>query len=348
MSGSSGPRRPTLEDVAAEAGVSRATVSRVVNGVRNVDPKLVETVRAAVAKTGYVPNLAARTLVTKRTGSIALVVSEAEHRTFDDPFLGRVFTDPFFGRIVTGIMGVLRPMGVNLVLMLTDSEESRLQLIGYLRQGHVDGVMLISGSVDDPLPGLIAGTALPAVMSRRPGPSMALSYVDAAQHAGGRLAAEHLVARGCRRIATISGPLDMPAARERLAGFLEATDAAGLDDVPTVEGNFTHESGESAMARLLDEHPDIDGVFAGNDLMAQGALLVLHDRGRVVPDDVALIGFDDSPSALAARPPLTTIRQPLEEMAGEMARLLLARVDEPGRAPASVIFEPTLVVRESA
>lgn len=343
-----GSKRPTLEDVAAEAGVSRATVSRVVNGVRNVDPKLVETVRAAVMKTGYVPNLAARTLVTKRTGSVALVVSEAEHRTFDDPFLGRVFTDPFFGRVVTGIMGVLRPMGVNLVLMLTDSEESRLQLIGYLRQGHVDGVMLISGHMDDPLPGLLVDTALPAVMSRRPGPAVSLSYVDAAQHAGGRLAAEHLIARGCRRLATISGPLDMPAARERLAGFLEAADAAGFDDVPAVEGNFTHESGEQAMSRLLADHPDVDGVFAGNDLMAHGALLVLHDRGRLVPEDVAVIGFDDSSSAVAARPPLTTVRQPLEEMAGEMARLLQARIEEPNRAAASVIFEPTLVVRESA
>lgn len=348
MNGSNGSKRPTLEDVAAEAGVSRATVSRVVNGVRNVDPKLVETVRAAVAKTGYVPNLAARTLVTKRTGSVALVVSEAEHRTFDDPFLGRVFTDPFFGRIVTGIMGVLRPAGVNLVLMLSDTEASRLQLVGYLRQGHVDGVMLISGHLDDPLPGLLVDTRLPAVMSRRPGSSIKLGYVDAAQHAGGALAAERLIARGCRRVATITGPLDMPAARERLAGFLQTMAMAGQAAVPAVEGNFTHESGELAMNRLLDENPDIDGVFAANDLMAHGALLVLHDRGRVVPDDVAVVGFDDSHIAVSVRPPLTTIRQPLEEMAAEMARLLLARIDEPNREPGSVIFEPTLVVRESA
>ena len=348
MNGSHGSKRPTLEDVAAESGVSRATVSRVVNGVRNVDPKLVETVRTAIAKTGYVPNLAARTLVTKRTGSVALVVSEAEHRTFDDPFLGRVFTDPFFGRIVTGIMGVLNPAGVNLVLMLSDTEASRLQLIGYLRQGHVDGVMLISGHVDDPLPNLLVDTRLPAVMSRRPGPSVKLSYVDAAQHAGGALAAGRLLGRGCRRVATITGPLDMPAARERLAGFLEAMAMAGQISVPAVEGNFTHESGESAMTRLLEENPDIDGVFAANDLMAHGALLVLHDRGRVVPDDVAVVGFDDSHTALATRPALTTIRQPLEEMAGEMARLLMARIENPGREASSVIFEPTLVVRESA
>jgi DNA-binding LacI/PurR family transcriptional regulator len=185
-------------------------------------------------------------------------------------------------------------------------------------------------------------------MSRRPGSSIKLSYVDAAQRAGGALAAERLVQRGCRRVATITGPLDMPAARERLAGFLEAMAMAGQASVPAVEGNFTHESGESAMARLLDENPDIDGVFAANDLMAHGALLVLHDRGRAVPEDVAVVGFDDSHTAVAARPPLTTIRQPLEEMAGEMAKLLLARIDEPNREANSVIFEPTLVVRESA
>src|SRR5689334_1973166 len=116
-------RLPTLEDVAAVAGVSRATVSRVINGIRNVDPAIQETVQAAIAATGYVPNHAARTLVTRRTGSVALVVSEAEHRRFDDPFLGRVFTDPFFGRVVSGILEVLRPRGVNLILMLTESAE---------------------------------------------------------------------------------------------------------------------------------------------------------------------------------------------------------------------------------
>src|SRR5882672_7650953 len=182
------PRSPTLEDVARIAGVSRATVSRVINNTRNVDQQLQETVRAAIAQTGYAPNHAARSLVTRRTGSVALIVSEAEHRAFDDPFLGRVFTDPFFGRVVSGIIGVLRPRRVSLVLMLAETDESRVQLVDYLRQGHVDGAMIISTHAGDPLPRLLTESGLPAVLSRRPSSAIPISYVDAAQHAGAALA----------------------------------------------------------------------------------------------------------------------------------------------------------------
>jgi DNA-binding LacI/PurR family transcriptional regulator len=343
------PVRPlTLEHVAQVAGVSRATVSRVINGIRNVDPELRETVERAIAETGYVPNHAARTLVTRRAGSVALVVSEAEHRTFDDPFLGRVFTDPFFGRVVSGMLGVLRPRGLHLVLMLAETAKSRTQLVRYLRQGHADGVVLISTHADDPLPRLLTESALPAVMSARPAQPVPISYVDIAQRAGARLAADRLAARGCRRVATISGPLDMPASQDRLAGFRAAMAEYGQAEVPSAEGNFTQESGERAMAQLLAEHPDLDGLFAANDLMAQGALLVLRDEGRRVPEDVAVIGFDDSSAALACRPPLTTIRQPVEDMAAEMVRLLLSHIDDPEREVRSVIFEPTLVPRATA
>jgi DNA-binding LacI/PurR family transcriptional regulator len=339
---------PTLEHVAKLAGVSRATVSRVINGIRNVDPAIQEVVRAAIAQTGYVPNQAARSLVTRRTNSVALVVSEAEHRAFDDPFLGRIFTDPFFGRVVSGVLGVLRPRKVALVLMLAETEDARTQLIGYLKQGHVDGVILISTHAEDPLPGLLTEAGLPAVLSERPFAPLPISYVDAAQSVGARLAADHLVARGCKQVATISGPLDMPASQDRLAGFRQAMARHGSPFIRSVEGNFTQETGERAMRQLLAEQPDVDGVFVANDLMALGAVLALHDHGRRVPEDVAVVGFDDSNAALACRPPLTTIRQPLEDMAAQMARLLLTHIDEPDSPPTSVIFEPTLVVRQSA
>jgi DNA-binding LacI/PurR family transcriptional regulator len=343
-----GRRQPTLEDVAAVAGVSRATVSRVINSTRNVDPQLAQIVQAAVAETGYVPNQAARTLVTRRTDSVALVVSEGRHREFDPMLRARVFTDPFFGRVVAGSIGVLQPLGINLVLLVADDVESRGRLVGQLRQRHVDGVMLISTYFDDPLPALLTEARLPAVLSRRPSTPLAMSYVDTAQHAGGALAAGQLVARGCRRVATITGPLDVPAARERLAGFRDAMAHHGQADVPAVEGTFGFESGKVAMARLLDEHPDLDGVFVGNDLMANGALVVLADRGLPVPDQMAVVGFDDGSAALTARPPLTTVRQPVEDMAAEMARLLLATIERPDLPARSVIFEPTLVLRESA
>jgi DNA-binding LacI/PurR family transcriptional regulator len=340
--------QPTLEDVAKVAGVSRATVSRVINDIRNVDPELQETVRSAIDKTGYVPNHAARSLVTKRTGSVALVVSEAEHRTFDDPFLGRVFTDPFFGRLLSGVFGELRPRQVNLVLMLTETDAARARLVDYLRRGHVDGVILVSTHAEDPLPRLLTQSDLPAVLSRRPSSPLPISHVDADQRAGAALAAEHLVARGCKRVATISGPMDMPAGRERLDGFRTAMALRGYPDVPSVEGNFTQDSGRLAAEELLARHGDIDGLFAANDLMAQGALLALHDRGLRVPEQVAVVGFDDSSAAVVSRPRLTTVRQPIEEMAAELARLLLARIEDRGRPVGSRIFEPTLVIRDSA
>jgi len=341
-------RSITLEHVAQVAGVSRATVSRVINDVRNVDPALQKTVQAAIAATGYVPNQAARSLVTRRTGSVALAVSEPEHRTFNEPFIGRIFTDPFFGRLTSGIMTVLRPRGVNLVLMLAENDEARSHLIGYLRQGHVDGVILFSPHVDDPLPRMITELSLPAVLSRRPSEPIPISYVEAAQQTGTKLAADHLVARGCQHVATISGPLDMAASEERLAGFRDAMSRHGFAYIPSVEGNFSQESGEKAMAHLLDEYPEIDGVFVASDLMAQGALLALQDRNVRVPEDVAVVGFDDSAVAKACRPPLTTIRHPVEDMAAEMTRLLLGSIEKPDQRVKSVIFEPTLVVRKSA
>ncbi|MBR7826229.1 LacI family DNA-binding transcriptional regulator [Actinospica sp. MGRD01-02] len=341
---------PTLEHVARVAGVSRATVSRVINNTRNVDPQIAEVVRAAVEATGYVPNQAARSLVTRRTNSVALVVSEGEDRTVpvDDAFVGRVFTDPYFGRVVSGLFSVLRPHGVNLVLMFVETDEMRRQLLGYLRQGHVDGVLLISSHAQDPLPKMLTEAGLPAVLSERPTTPLQISYVDAPQRVGARLAAEHLAARGCRKVATIAGPMDMSAGRDRLAGFREAMAEHGYPDIPSAAGYFTQESGSAAMEHLLDEHPDLDGVFAANDLMALGAVTVLHERGRRIPEDVAVIGFDDHHAAMLCRPALTTVHLPVEDMAAQMARLLLDRLDRPELPVAATVFEPTLVVRASA
>ncbi|MFE2598812.1 LacI family DNA-binding transcriptional regulator [Streptomyces sp. NPDC001840] len=365
---------PTLEDVARAAGVSRATVSRVVNGVRNVDPVIQESVRQAVAATGYTPNRAARSLVTRRADAIALVVSgagddssdgsattpavtapgstegdgDADADSANNSFTAGVFADPFFGRVVTGVVNYLRPRGMYPVLMFAETSRSRDEVVSYLRQGSADGALVVSTHAEDPLPELITDAGLPAVLYARPARPARISYVDLAHQDGARLAAEHLLARGCRRIATITGPLDVPACQDRLAGFRDTMARHGHPYIPIAEGRFTQETGESAMERLLAEHPDLDGVFAANDLMAVGACHVLREHGRRVPEDVAVVGFDDSSAALACRPPLTTIRQPVEEMAAEMARLLLDRLSGSDRAVTSVIFEPSLVVRDSA
>ena len=344
------PSSATLEDVARVAGVSRSTVSRVINGSRNFDPAVREAVRRAIAETGYVPSLAARSLVGRHTGTVALVLSGAgDSADDDDDTRSRlVFADPFFGRVANGVSRFLRPRGLHPVLMSAETAEDHQHVLNYLRRGNADGAILVSTHADDPLPALFPDSGLNAVLFARPVRPLPISYVDVAHREGARLAAEHLIARGCKRIATICGPLDVPAAQDRLSGFREAMARAGSPYIPYYEGNFTLESGEAAAQRLLDEYPEVDGIFAANDLMAQGALLTLRDRGRRVPDDVAVIGFDDSSAATASRPMLTTVRQPVEEMAAEMTCMLLDQIETPGLPIASRIFDPVLVVRQSA
>lgn len=338
---------PTLEQVAQVAGVSRATVSRVVNGAPNVDPNMQAAVRRAIESTGYVPNRAARSLVTRRTGAVAFVVSEPD-RHADEPFPATVFSDPFFGRVVSGMLGVLGPRDVHPVLMLIDSPQSREALVSRLRQDNIDGVLLISIYPADPLPTLLTEANVPTVLFAKPASPAPISYVDVAHRDGTRLAADRLTEIGRQRIATISGPLDATAGQERLIGFQDAMARHGHPFVPSVAGDFTRQGGEQAMTRLLADHPEADAIFAANDLMAAGAITVLREHGRRIPEDVAVIGFDDSSAARDCRPPLTTIRQPVEDMAAEMARMVLDRITHPDQPPASVIFEPQLVIRESA
>jgi DNA-binding LacI/PurR family transcriptional regulator len=338
-------RLPTLEDVAQLAGVSRATVSRVINGIRNVNPDLHQLVWNAVEATGYVPNRAARSLVTGRTGTIALVVSDAENHD-DDPFLSRFFSDPFFGRVVGGLLSALRPARVQLGLQIVGSDDARARLVADLRQGQADGAVVLSLHAGDTLPGLLAAAGVPGVLIGRPAEPTPLSYVDVANDRGAGLAADHLVATGRRRVGMIAGP-PHPASDDRTAGFRAAMARHGRTDIPTEAGNFTLESGDIALRRLINDHPDLDGLFVANDLMAQGAVAALRELGRSVPGEIAVVGFDDSSAAVAARPPLTTVRQPLEDMAAESARLLMSRIEDAKLSPNAVIFEPELIVRAS-
>jgi DNA-binding LacI/PurR family transcriptional regulator len=341
-----GGQHPTMDQVAEAAGVSRATVSRVINGAPSVDSKIRDMVQRAIAETGYVPNVAARSLVTRRSNSVALVISEPD-RPDNTSFLNRIFTDPYFGRITAGATSALRPHDIHLVVIPTDSSDHH-QVVRYLRQGHVDGVLLISSHEQDTLPRQVHQLGIPAVVSARPTSPIAVSYVDVDQRLGARLAAEHLLNRGCRQLATISGPLDIPSGLDRLDGFRSYLANRGFSEVPAVEGDFTRAGGEQMARRLLAEHPELDGLFVANDLMAEGALRAVQDLGRRVPDDIAVVGFDDSSAALECRPLLTTVRQPVEEMAAEMAEVLMAHISAPGRLPRSVTFQPTLVVRDSA
>lgn len=332
--------RPTLEAVAARAGVGRGTVSRVINRSPKVSADTRAVVLRAIDELGYVPNRAARALVTRRTDTIALVVSESEER---------VFTEPFFVGAIRGISRALVDTGVQLILAMANSPVDRKHLESYLAD-HVDGVLLLSQHAHDSLPQHLEERGLPTVLCGRPTGFEPSSYVDADNHGGARQAVDHLTRQGRRRIATITGPLDMNVGVDRLNGYLDGLSAAGLpvDQALITHGDFSEDSGAAGMRELLARRVDLDAVFAASDLMAAGAIGVLKEGRRRIPDDVAVVGFENSAMARHTDPSLTTIHQPVEDMGSEMTRLLLARIAEKPLQDPVVVLPTHLVRRASA
>ncbi len=330
-------KRPTIHDVAAASGVSRGTVSRVLNGQGNVSLAAETAVRRAVAETGYVVNRAARSLKTSRTGSIVMVLSEPQERLFEDPnfsVLMRVATNQLAER------------DMSLVLMIAGDDGGRERVARYLRGGHADGTLLVSTHAGDPLLEAIERSGVPAVACGAVlGRESVIPYAAADDRGGARDMTAYLVEQGRRRIGMITGPLDTPGGSLRLEGFTGVLGRRATKQM-IVHGDYTQDGGEEAMRRLLATVPDLDAVFVASDLMAAGALQALHEAGRRVPQDVAVGGFDDSAIATATRPALTTVRQPLEKVAEETVRLLIARLDEQQVEP--VVLPTELVVRDSA
>ncbi|NUR85172.1 MAG: LacI family DNA-binding transcriptional regulator [Nonomuraea sp.] len=330
-------KRPTLEAVAARAGVSRATASRVVNNLSTVAPDIREAVQRAIDELGYVPNSAARSLVTQRTDSIALVVSEPPTRVFSE--------DPLFSTVIRSASVELEAADRQVVLMLASSAKSHARVERYITGGHVDGVMLISMHGADPLPAALARLRVPVVSYGRPAVPVDIPYVDNDNVGGAETAVRHLVAAGRRRIATIAGPQDMIGGQDRLTGYRNVLRDSDRRSIVAV-GDFTRESGAIAMRQLLGDDPALDAVFVANDLMAVGAMQSLRQAGRRVPDDVAVVGFDDIEAAKYTEPPLTTVRHPIAEQAAAMVALLLGLMT--GGPPDPVILPTELVVRDSA
>lgn len=327
----------TIEEVAAAAGVSRSTVSRVVNGSTSVSPAALEAVERAIAELNYVPNRAARSLASRATMAIALVVPEDTTRFFGDPF---------FAAIVSGINARLSRSDyvLNLIIANDDPQD---KATSYLRRGAVDGAIVVSQRTSDTFIDRIAA-AVPVVYGGRPVREREADYyVDVDNFAGARNATEYLLDKGRRRIATITGPLTMPASVDRLQGYRAALRGLGLEPAAVEDGNFTPEGGAEAMQRILDSGVEIDGLFVASDLMARGALSVLAQAGIRVPEEVAIVGFDDSPVAVSVTPALTTMRQPSLEQGEKMADVLLSLLAG-GRPPHVTILDTELVVRESA
>ena len=330
-------RRPTIRDVAAAAGVSRGTVSRVINGGHWVSPEALAAVNEAIRATGYAANQHARSLATGRSNSVAFLLTEPQHLLFEDPN---------FSILLRGAAEALGKREMPLLLMVAGTSEERARITAYVTAGHVDGVLLISSHQGNPMVGALLRAGVPTISCGIPlGFEGKVGYVAADDAGGARIMTRHLLDLGRTRVATITGPLDTSGGTLRLEGY-RAELGDRFDESLVAYGDYSRDSGDRAMRELLARRPDLDAVFVASDLMASGALVALSESGRRVPDDVAVGGFDDNGLAANVHPALTTMRQPFERISSEMVRLLLEVID--GQVPAAITVPTSLVLRDSA
>jgi DNA-binding LacI/PurR family transcriptional regulator len=330
---------PTLADVARLAGVSAATASRVLTGSAHVQAETRVRVEQAIAQLRYVRNRAPRAARSQRAGSIALVVGEENVK---------VFADPFFAQILLSFGRELAEVDLQLVLLTLQTSRDYRMVARYLRSRHVDGAFFVSMHLG---PGFdVADLGIPVVLCGRPlSGGDGISYVDADNVEGAEKAVSYLLGSGRTAVATIAGPPDMAPGIDRLLGYRKAMAAAGIHDPGMIAyGDYTRRAGEHALRRLIDHRPRLDAVFAASDLMAVGALDALGRLGRRVPEDVAVLGFDDLPLSRYTKPRLSTVRQPVDAMAAQMVREMLALVGDPGRGARRMVLETELVLRDSA
>ena len=335
---------PTLDAVAALAGVGRATVSRVINGRGQVSARARRAVEKAVAELGYVPSQSARSLARRRTGTVAVVVAEAT-RTSDSVKIGSTeLPAPFFARILRGIAAELNNAGLSLRLLIAHDWARQLAA------ERVDGALLVSAHRDTEATDVFDRLRLPMVRSGRPLGSAAVNYVDCDNRGGARDAVAHLLGRGRHRVATIAGPQDISAGIDRLDGYRDALRAAGMrdDDSLVIVGEFDEDCGRLAMIDLLARHPDLDAVLGASDSIAVGALQAIKASGRKIPADIAIVGFDDSPVASHTDPPLSSVHQPVEALGQEMTRLLVRVMNGETTAPQATILRTRFIQRASS
>ena len=332
-----GTRRPTINDIANKVGLSKASVSRALNNKQDVDPETRQRIFKIASQMGYVPSATARALSNGRSNCLGLLVPS--------------LTWPWILEVLRGVAEEIELSGYSLILYTTaggaDSEREFMSQV--VPAGAVDGLALVipAGMID--YIGELAQRGLPVVCIDDRGHHPEFPTVATTNLEGGRTAARHLLELGRRRFAMLNGQLEFGCNRDRLEGYKTALEEAGvrLDSRHAITGYFTEDSGASGMTRLLEADPRIDAVFAANDLMAFGALRAIRSSGRRIPEDVAVVGFDDIPAAAITHPPLTTIRQPLYEMGRTAATMVMAAVR--GEPIARRVELPTsLVVRASS
>lgn len=332
-------QRATIQDVADEAGMSRGTVSRVLNDEPYVSPKAREAVQDAVRRVGYVRSAAARSLVTRRSGAIALIVHEPSVVVLDDPNIGN---------ILIGTNAVLSDADQQLVTIMVDSARDSERVVEYLRGGFVDGAIVLSARDGDPITGAIEEIGMPACFVGHPSDAAKISYIGIDNRAAAEQITRRLVDTGRRRIGMLASGLDRDSGQDRLAGFTAALGERFDPDLVARNPLFSYTAGAEGMRELLERAPDIDGVFAASDAVAAGAMDVLQRSGRSVPGHVGVVGFDDSAWALRCNPQLSTVRQPARLLGEQAAHQVLEQIGGTDDGPRGLLLPTEVVWRGSA
>lgn len=329
----------TLEDIAKQVGVSRSTVSRVVNGSPNVRPEVRQHVLEYIQELGYQPHAAARSLASQRSGMIGLVLPQT---------VSSFFTDPYFPFLTQGIAYGCNNNDLTLSLFLVENKEDEKKIYPRIaRRGFLDGIFVQSGHSGDTMIDFIRKSSLPVVILGRPFEPEGFNYIDVDNLNAAVTATRHLIGIGYKRIAHITGSKHSTVTIDRLTGYKKALTDAGREIDPAIiaEGDFTERSGYEAMQKLLPARPD--AVFAASDVMAVGAIRAIFEAGLRVPEDIAMVGFDDVPIANLTHVPLTTIRQPIAQMGMKAVEFLIDLIANGSTPHRSVILNTELIVRES-
>jgi DNA-binding LacI/PurR family transcriptional regulator len=328
--------RPTIYDVAREAGVSTATVSRALNDTGQIAPATRLAIEEAVERLGYRPNTIARSLVTKSTQTIAFLLPD--------------ITNPFYAALVAGIQQSALASGHTMLLCMTGGDAGQEEeYLSLLRAKQVDGALVDGLVVPPDRIARFVEDGFPIVCLDRDVKSQSVPLVQVDNKRGARMATEHLIELGHRRIAHVAGAPELGISAERQKGYRDALAAAGVDHDPhlVATGRFTEDGGYEATRSLLESSADFTAVFAANDLSAIGTINALAEGGRRVPEDVSVIGFDDLRLSAYTSPPLTTIRQPAVEIAEQATEILIGLINGRRAPKLRYLLEPTLVVRSS-
>jgi len=329
----------TLEDIAQQAGVSRSTVSRVLNNHPNVREEVRKRVLEVIQRTGYHPNAAARTLASQRSWVLGLVLPRS---------VSSFFSDPYFPRLTQGIAQACNHYNYTLSLFLVATAEDEAKIYPRIsRPGLLDGVLLQSGQLGDQLMERLLASNMPLVVIGRPFHTEGVSYVDVDNVSAAYNATSHLVRLGYQRIAMISGPLNSTVSIDRREGYIRALVERGrkVDGTLIVEADFTEIGGYYAMQSLLAARPD--AVFVASDAMAIGAMRAVREAGLRIPEDIAFVGFDDLPMAATAIPPLSTVRQPIAPLGFKAVEVLIDLIENGSEPPRRIIMDTELIVRDS-